>query len=240
MSTSSPISSQQTLLLHAYPLASDMWAAQRRALEQAGHTVIAPDLPGFGGMPGNMARLHDTASELLTTLPAGPLNIVGLSMGGYLAFELLRQEPERFVRAVLADTSARADTPEKKADREAQAVRVLHEGTDFLLESAEQEHPAHTFAVIKPLIQQATPQGVAGALRAMAARPDSRDLLPSLVDKVAVLGIVGRKDSLTPPEIVSEIVGLSGGQLAIIEGAGHLSNLDKEQDFTRVMLEFLD
>lgn len=232
--------SKITLMLHAYPFAAEMWAAQRAGLEAAGHTVITPDLPGFGGMPGHMESLADTAAELLTTLPAGPLNVVGLSMGGYLALELLRQEPTRFARAVLADTSARADTSEKQADREAQAVRVLAEGVGFIVEAAKEEHPAHTYQVVKPLIGQASPQGVAGALRAMAARPDSRKVLQNIAGKVDLLAVVGSKDSLTPPEVVSEIAGLGGGRLEIIEGAGHLSNLDKEKEFTALLVEFLE
>lgn len=231
--------SKITVFLHAYPFAAEMWAAQRWALEAAGHTVITPDLPGFGGMPGHMDSLADTARDLLSTLPAGPLNVVGLSMGGYLALELLRQEPERFARVVLADTSARADTPEKQQDREAQALRVLNEGVGFIVAAAKDEHPAHTYHIIKPLIEQASPQGVAGALRAMAERPDSRSVLQSVAGKVDLLAIVGSRDTITPPEVVSEIAGLGAGRLELIEGAGHLSNLDKEKEFTALLLEFL-
>lgn len=233
------MSTSQTLLLHAFPLASEMWASQRAALLAAGHTVLAPDLPGFGGMPGGIEGFPALATELLSTLPAGPLNVVGLSMGGYLALELLRQESERFARAVLADTSARADSPEKKREREEQAQRVLTEGAGFMLEAAREEHPAHTYRVIAPLIEAASPQGIAAALRAMAARQDSLDVLTSLPGKVAVLAIVGSQDKTTPPEVVSEIAGLSQGRLEMIEGAGHLSNLDQEKDFNALLLDFL-
>lgn len=228
---------QTVLLLHAYPLSAAMWTEQRAALEGAGLNVLAPDLPGFGGREGAMTSLADTARDLLAELPDGRLAVVGLSMGGYLALELLAQAPERFTRVVLADTSLRADPPEKMRDRLEQADRVLEEGPAFIVEAAEQEHSASTFRQVRPMIEAATPQGIAGALRAMAHRPEQRGTLRSLAAPLLVL--VGEQDEITPPELAQEIADAGRGTLRVIPGAAHLSNLDAPDAFNEALLGFL-
>ncbi|EYB69668.1 alpha/beta hydrolase [Deinococcus phoenicis] len=225
------------LLLHAYPLSAAMWDDQKAALEAAGLTVLAPNLPGFGGAGGAMTSLADTARDLLNTLPPEPAALVGLSMGGYLALELLAQAPDRFARAVLADTSARPDDAGKQKDRRQQADRVLAEGRDFIIEAAREEHRPGTFARIRPMIGAATPQGIAGALRAMAARPDQRDTLRAL--RLPLLALVGEQDDLTPPELAQEIAALGHGERQLIPGAMHLSNLDAPEAFSAALLAFL-
>ncbi|GAA5532272.1 alpha/beta hydrolase [Deinococcus aluminii] len=225
------------LFLHAYPLSAAMWQDQKAALEAAGFSVLAPNLPGFGGEEGAITSLADTARDLLKTLPPEPALLVGLSMGGYLALELLAQAPDRFARAVLADTSARADDEEKQKDRRQQAERVLKEGKGFIIEAAREEHRPETFARIRPMIEAATPQGIAGALRAMAARPDQRDTLRHL--KLPLLALVGEQDDLTPPDLAGEIAELGHGERQIIPGAMHLSNLDAPEAFSAALLAFL-
>ncbi|GAA5513270.1 3-oxoadipate enol-lactonase 2 [Deinococcus carri] len=225
------------LLLHAYPLSAAMWAEQKAALEAAGLTVLAPNLPGFGGEEGAMTSLADAARDLLGLLPPEPVSLVGLSMGGYLALELLAQAPQRFARVVLADTSARADSPEEQEKRYSQAGRVLEEGQGFIIEAAREEHRPDTFARIRPMIEAATPQGIAGALRAMAARADHRETLGTL--RLPLLALVGEQDDLTPPERAQEIADLGHGERQIIPGAMHLANLDAPDAFNAALLAFL-
>lgn len=225
------------LLLHAYPLSAAMWADQKAALEAAGLTVLAPNLPGFGGEPGAMSSLAETARDLLDTLPPEPVALVGLSMGGYLALELLAQAPERFARVVLADTSLRADAPDKAEDRREQADRVLEEGRDFIVQAAEKEHSASTFKQVRPMIEAASREGIAGALRAMADRPEQRDTLRTL--NVPLLVLVGERDEITPPELAGEIADAGRGTLQVIPGAAHLSNLDAPDAFNAALLAFL-
>lgn len=224
------------LLLHAYPLSADMWRDQRAALEEAGLAVLTPSLPGFGGEEGAMGSLADAARDLLGTLPGEPIAAVGLSMGGYLVLELLRQAPERFARVVLADTTLRADPPEKARDRREQADRVLAEGKGFIIEAAEKEHSPATFQRVRPMIEVATPQGIAGALRAMANRPGGRDVLREL--NIPLLVLVGERDEITPPEFAREIADAGRGTLRVIPGAAHLSNLDAPGAFNAALLDF--
>ncbi|MFD1731058.1 alpha/beta fold hydrolase [Deinococcus malanensis] len=224
------------LMLHAYPLSASMWDEQARALGDAGLRVLKPDLPGFGGRDGQMTSLQDTARELLQTLPDEPLALVGLSMGGYLALEMLAQAPGRFSHAVLADTTCRADPPEKQADRLAQAERVLREGPEFLLELARDEHAPATFERIKPMIGAASRPGIAGALRAMAARQDQRQTLEAL--QVPLLVLVGSDDQITPPDRAQEIAQAGRGELRVLPGAAHLSNLDQPAAFNAALIQF--
>lgn len=225
------------LLLHAYPLSGAMWAAQEAALTAAGLSVIAPHLPGFGGRGGAVGSLADAARGLLAELPEGPLSVVGLSMGGYLALELLAQAPGRFARVVLADTSARADDEARRQDRRSQARRVRLEGRGFLIEAAGKDHPAGTFHQIVPMIEGASREGVAAALEAMAARPERLDTLRALT--VPLLVLVGEDDALTPPPLAREMAEAGRGDLVILPGAQHLSNLDQPAAFTRALLDFL-
>ena len=228
---------RRVLLLHAYPFSAAQWNEQRRALEDAGFAVLAPNLPGFGGTLGHMASLGDTARDLLGTLLPEPAALVGLSMGGYLAQELLTQAPERFTRVVLADTTARADPPEKAQDRREQADRVLREGAGFLVDAAREEHPPLTFERIRPMMEAASREGIAGALRAMAARRDHRETLQGL--NVPLLALVGENDTITSPERVREIAELGRGEWRVLPGAGHLSNLDAPGAFNAALLDFL-
>ncbi|MFB9994743.1 alpha/beta fold hydrolase [Deinococcus oregonensis] len=225
------------LLLHAYPFSAAQWEVQKAALEDAGFAVMAPHLPGFGGTLGAMTSLPETARDLLATLPPEPVTVVGLSMGGYIAQELLTQAPERFARVVLADTTVRADPPEKAGDRREQADRVLRDGSSFLVEAARQEHLPPTFERIRPMMEMASREGIAGALRAMAARPDYRETLQQL--EVPLLALVGEGDTITPPERVREIAELGQGELKVLPGAGHLSNLDAPGAFNTALLAFL-
>ncbi|BDP42454.1 beta-ketoadipate enol-lactone hydrolase [Deinococcus aetherius] len=225
------------LFLHAYPFSGAMWSGQRAALEGAGLNVLAPHLPGFGGREGAITSLADTVRDLLAELPDVPLAVVGLSMGGYLALELLAQAPDRFARVVLADTSAQPDDGEKRESREGQAERVLGEGKDFIVEAAREEHSPATFERILPMIEIASPEGIAGALRAMAARPDYRDTLRGL--QVPLLVLVGEEDTLTPPELAQEMAELGHGELRVIPDAAHLSNLDAPEAFNAALLDFL-
>jgi pimeloyl-ACP methyl ester carboxylesterase len=232
-----PDPSRTVLLLHAYPLSAAMWAGQKTALEAAGLTVLAPSLPGFGGEPGAMSSLADTARKLLDTLPPEPVALVGLSMGGYLALALLAQAPQRFARVVLADTSLRADTPDRAGERRQQADRVLAEGRAFIVTAAEQEHSPSTFRQVRPMIGAASREGIAGALRAMAERSEQRETLRTL--NVPLLVLVGEHDEITPPGQAQEIADAGRGTLHIVPGAAHLSNLDAPDAFNAALLAFL-
>jgi pimeloyl-ACP methyl ester carboxylesterase len=171
--------------------------------------------------------------------------LVGLSMGGYIAFEILRQAPERVARLALLDTAARPDTPDIAAGRRtnmqlAQSGR-LAEVVDGLIPRL--VHPSRvTDAPLLDVIRRMGAQvGVAGYLRqqaAIIARPDSRPMLKDI--RCPTLVLVGDADQLTPPERAQEIAaGVRGAELVIVPECGHLSTLERPELVTRALRSWL-
>jgi pimeloyl-ACP methyl ester carboxylesterase len=171
--------------------------------------------------------------------------LVGLSMGGYIAFEILRQAPERVARLALLDTAARPDTPDITAGRRtnmqlAQSGR-LAEVVDGLIPRL--VHPSRvTDAPLLEVIRRMGAQvGVAGYLRqqaAIIARPDSRPMLTDI--RCPTLVLVGDADQLTPPERAQEIAaGVRGAELVIVPECGHLSTLERPELVTRALRSWL-
>jgi 3-oxoadipate enol-lactonase len=172
--------------------------------------------------------------------------LLGLSMGGYVAFRILALAPERVSGLVLADTRAGADGKEGKARRTDQAIRVRGEGVGWLADAmipallgeTTMEHRPRVKAGVRKMIQEANPEGVARALEAMRDRPDSKRILADIA--VPTLVLVGEEDTLTPVE-ESEIISrrIPGAALEVIPAAGHLSNLEAPDAFNRALGAFL-
>jgi pimeloyl-ACP methyl ester carboxylesterase len=236
------------LLLHAFPLHGGMWAPQVAALS-ARHRVVVPDYPGLGrSSPApaatTMDHLAGQVRALLAHLRLERVAVAGLSMGGYLAFELYRQAPGLFRGLALCDTKAGADTAEGAAGRETFAKNTLEHGLSWVADQMVPKllRPSPDPAVVKAvrhLIGAGTPAGVAAAQRGMARRPDSTPTLAAV--QVRTLVVVGEEDGLTPPAEAEKIVaGVRGARLVRIGGAGHLSNLENQAAFTSALAEFVD
>lgn len=238
------------VLLHAFPLSSAMWLEQREILG-AHCRVITPDQRGFGGSPlgddePSLAECADDVLALLDRLELDTVVLGGLSMGGYVAMELLRRVPERVTALVLADTKASADSPEAREGRLRTADTVEREGTAQL---AETMLPALLGATtldrrpavagrVRGLVTAAPPAAVAWASRAMAARPDSFDVLRAT--DVPALVVVGDQDTLSPLAQAQEMVdALPQGRLAVMPEAGHLSAMEDPEAFGAEVTGFL-
>lgn len=235
------------LLVHAFPLSSDMWQAQIDALA-ADYRVIAPDLRGFGASEYGTEAVsidHYAAdlAALLDSLGIQDVAYCGLSMGGYIAFAFLRRYRERVRALVLADTRAGPDTEEARAKRQTNALRAEEEGTGPL---ADEQIPAMVAGTTGPGVRNqmramflaASRQGTAGALRAMAARPDSRSLLATI--DIPTLIIVGEQDSLTPPDEARAMhTAVANSTLVTIPDAGHLSAMEQPDAFNTALRRFL-
>ncbi|MFC4057455.1 alpha/beta fold hydrolase [Planomonospora corallina] len=238
------------VLLHAFPMSSAMWLAQREGLA-AECKVITPDLRGFGGSPlgddePSLDVMADDVARLLDEEGVERAVVGGQSMGGYVAMALCRRHPDRVLGVVLADTKATADPEAARANRERIASAVLDRGTSVLVEEVlpglvgptTKQRRAMVLGRIRGLVQAAPPAAVAWAQRAMAARPDSFDTLRGL--KVPALVIVGEEDELSPvsdAEAMAEAV--PDGRLAVIEKAGHLSAIEQPEAFNRAVTAFL-
>lgn len=242
MDASTPV-----VFLHAFPLNAAMWAEQVRAMH--GRRTLAPHLPGFGDQDVADADLDAFARAALKDMDAAGLEravVVGLSMGGYVAFRLHALAPERVAGLVLADTRAGADDEAGRKKRTDQAARARSEGIGWmpdamvpalLGETTRRERPA-VVDHVRQLIAQAHPEGVARALEAMRRRPDSTPALAGI--GVPTLVVVGEEDTLTPPA-ESRIIaaGIPGARLVTLPGAGHLANLEAPEGFNQALLDFL-
>lgn len=240
------------VLLHAFPLSRAMWGPQMEALQDR-YRLIAPDLRGFGGSkafdePPSLDQVADDVAELLDELKIGERIVLGgLSMGGYAVLAFARRHAGRLRGLILADTKSEADDAEAKANRERLiAFAAEHTGRDVLeqmlpklIAPETMNHHAEVVELLHTIAADQTPAAIIGALKAMRDRPDSTPLLASLA--VPVLVIVGEKDAITPPALAESMAArLHHAKLVRIEGAGHLSNLEKPQAFNAAVRAFLE
>jgi 3-oxoadipate enol-lactonase len=240
-------STTPVVFLHAFPLSSAMWEPQRGILGD--RTVLTPNFPGFGGRPVDAPDLERFARTVLDHMDAAGIAraiIVGLSMGGYVAFRLHAIRPDRVAALVLADTKAGSDDQAGKAKRTDQAARVREEGVEWLAEAllpallgeTTRKTRPEAVATVREMAARAHPEGVARALEAMRERPDSTAGLEMI--QVPVLALVGEEDTLTPEAEARKIAeGVPDGRLLVIPGAGHLSNLERPEAFNEALLSFL-
>jgi 3-oxoadipate enol-lactonase len=240
------------ILLHAWPLNSDMWAAQIDAL--AGRfRFIAVDFRGFGssGAPNDrgaysMETLAGDAEAALDAAGVERAVVCGLSMGGYVTFALLRRNPGRVAAVVLADTRAEADTPERIEQRTAQQQQVESEGIEGLVDTllagpllsdTTRDRKPDVVARVRALTSNAS-AGYIGGLEALKTRPDSTPQLTAI--SVPTLIVVGEEDSLAPPEIARGMhEDIGGSEMVVVPEAGHLSNLESPDVFNGALARFL-
>lgn len=190
------------------------------------------------------ADMASIAGRILASAPAR-FGLVALSMGGYISFEILRQAPERVLRLVLLDTTARSDTPEQSQVRQG-LMALAREG--HFHEVPERLFPRlvhrqrHSDLALRSLVRlMAEETGAETFLRqetALLNRPDSRSSLADISCPTTV--IVGNGDELTPPELAREIAaGIPGARLIEIPGAGHLSTLERPAEVTAALVQAL-
>ena len=233
------------LLIHAWPLDARMWDPQRAAVAQV--PVVAPHLPGFGGTEpaGDVLTMRAATDRLLAELDAARVEravVCGLSLGGYVAFEVWRIARDRVAGLVLANTRAVADAPEGAEGRRALAARLRSEGNvlvdeppPLLSEDASQDLSAR----VRGWISDQPAEAIAAAALGMAERPDSTPDLATI--DVPTLVITSTADRLIPPAITAEMAGqIPGARLQTIEGAGHLSNVEAAEAFAEALQEHLE
>ncbi|HVM12220.1 MAG TPA: alpha/beta fold hydrolase [Actinomycetota bacterium] len=234
-------------LIHAFPLDASMWDEQVAAL--AGDTrVLAPSLPGFGGVPsaGDVLTMERMADHVVAELDRQEVEravIGGLSMGGYAALELWRRHRDRVAALILADTRAEPDDDAGREKRRALAEKVRAEGSGAVADApppllAEGAEP-DLWEAVKATIRRQPAEAIAAAALGMAERPDSGPTLATI--DVPTLVIVGSEDTLTPPPLSERLAReIPGAQLVTLEGAGHLSNLEDPDGFTKAVRGFLE
>jgi pimeloyl-ACP methyl ester carboxylesterase len=235
------------LLLHAFPLNGEAFAKQVKALSGR-YRFILPDHRGFGrsGLgqgPTEMVRIAQDALALLDALKVESAVVGGVSMGGYAAMALLREDAGRVRGLVLVDTQAAADDEAARARRETSAQEALEKGVEPVVQAMVPRLVAagpdsEVGREVAALIRTASPAGIAAAQRGMALRPDNKDILARYAGPTLV--VVGEKDLITPLEKAKQLADLvSGARLEVIPDAGHLPNQEQPERFNTVLNGFL-
>jgi pimeloyl-ACP methyl ester carboxylesterase len=171
--------------------------------------------------------------------------LIGLSMGGYISLEIMRQAPERVAKLALLDTSARADTPEQSAFRRDLIGRSR---TTSMTEVADMTMPnllapqhladERLRQIIRVMAEEVGAAAFARQQNAIMSRPDSRPSLAAI--RCPTLVLVGEQDTLTPPDRAQEIAaGIAGSRLVTVPRCGHVSTLERPDEVSRALVEFL-
>jgi pimeloyl-ACP methyl ester carboxylesterase len=193
-------------------------------------------------------REHDSlaamADDLLAKVPER-FTLIGLSLGGYLAFEIVRRQLQRLERLVLMDTRASTDDSARLAGRFADIAKVKKGGIEALIPElpARWLHPAHAGRadLISLMSEMAKSIGARGQLNqqaAMLSRPESFADLDRI--RVPTLVVCGRGDPVTPvPDAQAIATRIPGAQLEIIEHCGHLSTIEQPEAVNRVLVNWL-
>jgi len=239
------------VFVHAFPLSKAMWQPQVETLEDT-NRVITIDLRGHGESDTVLWNdtLDDYATDvigLLDHLGIAQAVFVGLSMGGYTLFSIYRNYANRVKAMVLADTRAQADSEEGKVGRRAMAQVAFKDGASAiadlmvpkLLAPSTMKHRPDTVEQIRQMILQTPAAGIIVDLMAMAARPDSTDLLQNITCPTLV--IVGEDDQATPVAESQYIAQrIPGSTFVTIPQAGHLSNFEQPAAFNQALNSFLE
>lgn len=228
------------VLLHGFPLTSAMWGAQLAGLGETAR-VVAPDLRGYGASPlggwlaqGEAASIERYAADVVALLDgiecSRPRVVVGFSMGGYVALALERMKPDAYDALVLMDTRAIADDDAARATRLKMADHVDEWGAERVATLMRPKLFAEGTpeAIVEKTVAEisaADPAAIAAAQRAMAARPDSTELLPSIAKPTLV--VVGEHDAISTAEEMRGVAdAIPGAGYALIEGAGHMAPVE--------------
>ena len=237
------------VLLHAFPLNSRMFDQIRPALAERVR-LLTPDLRGFGagpaiGDPPPAPDLALLAADVIAELDDAGIDraiVGGVSMGGYIALAILREYPERVAGLVLVDTRSGADDATALERRRTAAERAdqgdIAAGPDAIAPLIADGTPAAVRADLADIAWSVPAASIAWGQRAMAARPDSADLLSGA--RFPVLVVVGEKDGITPPAVARQMAALAPeSELVELSGVGHLTPAEDPDGFTDALLRWL-
>ncbi len=224
------------LLIPGLNLSPRLYAAQIPALWRIGPVMVANH--------ARAASMEAIARQILAEAPPR-FALAGLSMGGYIAFEMIRQTPERIARLALLDTSARADTEEQTKLRRARIDEVRAGRFREMVQATYPlfVHPSRLAdpglrAQVAAMAEETGEEAFLRQIEAIIARPDSRPDLARI--RCPTLVICGDKDQLTPPVLAQEMAGgIGGARLVILPECGHLAPIERPEMVTSLMESWL-
>lgn len=218
-------------------LTADLFADQVAAVSEDRTAVLANHR--------RHAAIGPMVETLLGELPES-FALVGLSMGGYVAFEMVRRAPERVSALVLIDTTARPDAPDSQ-ERRQRMIGIAEAGRFSeivglqlpLLLAPERLEDAELVASVQAMHEAIGAESYVRQQRAIMTRADSRPLLGQI--GCPTLVIVGDRDQITTPEMAAEMAeGIPGARLVTMPLCGHLSSIERPGAVTHALTDFLD
>lgn len=229
---------QPLVLLPGLLCDAALWEPQLQALGDVARFFVA-DLTGQDTM-------QEMAASVLRDAPFETFALAGLSMGGYVAQEIMRQAPQRVTRLALLDTRARPETAEETVRRRA-LMELAQTGKGFTPVTNRMLplmlHPSRTkeASLVQVIRDMANRVGLAAYLRqqeAIIARPDFRPNLANI--NCPTLVLCGRQDQLTPLDCSEEIAAaIPGAKLVVVGECGHMSTLERPEVVNRELREWL-
>jgi 3-oxoadipate enol-lactonase len=232
------------VLLHGFPLDHTIWLNVASIMQEKAD-VIMPDLRGFGdsAIAQGDFRMTDLAADLVALLDQLNIEkaaIVGHSMGGYVALAFAHAYPQRVSGLGLVSTQALADTPEKKASRYQEAEAILANGVNEVAASMSVKLTTDKALQdkLRILIFRQPAKGLAGALKAMAERPDSTSFLTQFDFPVAI--VHGGSDAMIPPDRGRDMKAkVKNGSLVVVEGAGHMPMMEAPESTAGELMKLI-
>jgi 3-oxoadipate enol-lactonase len=237
------------VLLHGFPFDHTIWQAQIEVLSSEAR-MITPDLRGHGQSPvlqagyGIDQMAHDVVM-LLDDLGVDQAVWVGHSMGGYLTMAALRRSPDRVKAAAFVATHPYADSPEKQQDRKNSATKALEQGSEAVVSGMVKvlfapgtDLESDSVQRVRSIMLSTPRAGVAGALEAMAGRPESVETLRDA--RIPMMMVAGVQDQIVKPDVLATLVRqVPHLRLVMIEGAGHMPMIEQPDATTTALREFL-
>lgn len=240
------------ILIHSFPTDRRIWEPARNEIEDIFRDsrifrIISIDLWGFGqsssvnGQAITMSDYVDEVSQLLDHLDIKSAIVGGESMGGYIALAFLEKFPKKVEGLILSDTQSIADSPETKAKREATAVDVIEHGTEnlineFISKALSPNVSEKTRMFLKYVLEKQDRMAIASALRGMALRHDTSNILAN--SSLPILILTGEKDMVISPQQSQNMHALAkNSKLIVIPNAGHLSSLEQPKKWINAVID---
>jgi 3-oxoadipate enol-lactonase len=238
------------IFIHGFPFNKWTWENQIEVCS-ANHRAIAFDIRGHGNSTSktggvSIASLTEDLFRFMDALQIKKATVCGLSMGGYIALNAMKQQPERIAALILCDTQCTADSEVTKKKRIETVDMIRKNGlADYTRDSLPKLLSEHTLAnkkevvaFIEQTILQTPVETICNTLVALADRKETCSSLPLI--SIPVLIIVGEADLITPPNAAQHLhKHIRNSFLQIIDNAGHLSNLENPLSFNAVLQRFL-
>jgi pimeloyl-ACP methyl ester carboxylesterase len=235
-----------SLFIHGFPLDSSMWIEQFAMLSDI-RRCVAPDLRGFGRTDPaihtvlSMERHADDMADLLDALDVEQVDLVGLSMGGYVALAFVERHPGRIRSLALIDTKATADSDEAKAGRDRMAAEAVAQGQEAIVADLMPVLVAGTASTwlagrVRQMVTDTRIETMVAALEGMKQRPDRSSVLDEI--DVPATVIVGEQDVLMTPADTRVMAEVAGATVTVIPDAAHMSPIEQPGAVAEALREF--